>query len=247
MSPEITAAIISTAGVIASAYLTYYLGRSDDRKAAVVLAEAKSSQLGTVAYALPTDGIRRSSPATPSQKLSDSGPPFDTRVTCDQKSDTLLFRIPPSFSNIFALIFTAGWLIAWTAGIFVVCYILVLMFMHPSQDDGAFGWFGPLFLSGWLVGALAGEYAVMKNFLSGILASFGDQFIIYDTEVLLVVRRMLFITRRAAYLFRHVQNMIATEAGLGFDYGKNKIVLTGVTENEANWIKQSIQQFGTAR
>lgn len=246
MDSTVMASIISTAGVIIAAYLNYYLSKSNQQKTMAALATAKSDadKLTSAAYI-----SQLSSAATIQTNAStplDATRPFDTAISCNKTADALIFMVPPNFKYVFRLLAAIGFLVAWTAGLFAASLSFAAIFYDLTHGGQSVDWFALLFLFGWLIGAVAAEYTIIKSAVGTMYRALGEQFLIYNSELLIHISRLSFFNEKAGYIYRNVQNMSGTEAGLHFDYGKRKITIPGVTENEANWIKRSIEQFKPA-
>ena len=69
-------------------------------------------------------------------------------------------RVPMNVQRLFTLIFVTGWLIAWSAGIFMA----LMMFLRTFGSG-----FSTVFLGGWLMAAIAG-WVFAANTIYKILA-----------------------------------------------------------------------------
>src|SRR5713101_3232993 len=107
MANEVLAATITMGSVIGAVYLTYSLGRADQKKTTAALADTHSdlNRLEATANDLPTN-IRRPLQSTREDEEFDR--PFDTSISYAKTTDALLFRIPPKFGNVFGLTFLFG-------------------------------------------------------------------------------------------------------------------------------------------
>jgi hypothetical protein len=245
MANEIPAAVITSAGAIGAAWLTYFLTtRSSEKNVATVSPPSVVSDLQALAIAIPANsGIQTSSSVREAHKTTIipvlyKSRPFDTSIACNVTGEALIFKIPPSYSGIFGILFLCGWLIAWTVGIFAAAMAVLSMSPQRSSD-----WLGFLFMCGWLVGALAGEYWAMNSLLRGVMESFGSQALIFTKDALFHVRRLLFVKIASVYVKSYINNLIEKGDSLQFDYGKKKIQVGGMTELEAKWIRSGVEEY----
>ncbi len=178
--------------------------------------------------------------------------PFDTKIAYQVRGDTLVFRIPPSLNlaRIVVAVFITGWLIGWTAAIVFAATTLSGMLRGGGEPRGG----AALFMGGWLLAALAGEAVALWVLASSVSSAFARRFVICTPDTLFVVVRVWFLKRVSSYQLRYVRNLAAADGiksmttpipdqWLGFDYGKRKVLIPGVTQPEANWIAESIEGF----
>jgi hypothetical protein len=87
-----------------------------------------------------------------------------------------------------------------------------------------------------------------------VSSAFARRFVICTPDTLVVVARVGFLKRVSSYQLRYVRNLGALDGikkpmmpipdqGLGFDYGRRKVLVPGVALPEASWLAASIEQF----
>lgn len=245
MAYEIEAAIITTGGAIAAAILTVYLPQWQAKKKAESSGLANIVEGGALGQAVtlpdvPTDRGNFSKEIAPRFSSFIDSRPFDSNITYDLRDGALLFRIPGSRTNLFQILFMSGWLAGWTAGIFFVTTILLSSLFNRGAEQSGLGWFGGVFMSGWLVAAIAGEYAAIQGLTSILVVSLGNQYIAALRDRMIVRKSLLFMKIDNVYASRYLRNWKATQEGLQFEYGKQKELIGGPTEIEASWIASGL-------
>lgn len=192
--------------------------------------------------------------------------PFDTAIAHAVTPDALVFALPPNRLGLFGVVFLVSWLAAWTVAIFLALLGIVYVGMGAlgvtepdaplNLGSGAPAVVFILFVTGWLIGAAAGETAAMRMLFAQLVTTIGVQYVIASAGELLHVARVGVLGKTSVYAANGVANLRAsdgirspagTDAGMQFEYGKRTIGITGMTRAEAGWMTDAIASYRAAR
>jgi hypothetical protein len=175
--------------------------------------------------------------------------PFDTKsqILQTESGDAYIFRLHQPDKKWFELLFMIGWLVAWTAGIIFFAFgffeLLLGMFFGSSRiNAGPFGMqlFVTVFTGGWLVGAIAGEFAVAKA-IKRRLATILGQIQISVSRHEIAVRSILGSLMTGKEYETLKCDGFGEVGGVVFlRYGVQRIQFEGFTSNEAEWLGQQL-------
>jgi len=178
--------------------------------------------------------------------------PFNSRIEILQSSagKGLVFRIPIARKEWFSILFTAGWLIGWTASIVFTAYSFFGK-LFGSIRTGTTGEdiFGIVFMGGWLIGALAGEVVVAGILKNSLVSAFENAIEVrFSSGELILLRRRGRISSERRYPLDKVDGFeaygtsgVGEVAGVFFRFGIDRVSIDGLTPNEAEWLAQELE------
>jgi hypothetical protein len=244
MAYEIPAAIITTVGGIAGTLLAYYLpqrrAQKEARAAGLPDRTDANALQASVTLSIANSQLGNSTSTLPAKfkDFSDSVP-FDTSISFAATNDLVVFRIPGNRRGVFSILFLSGWLIGWTVGIFVAATVLFAFLFKPdSVSWGSSG--SAIFIAGWLIAAVAGEYFAIKGLIDALVVSFGNQYIAAFPDRLIIRRSLIVFGVNNTYAPQYIALFKPTDSGLQFEYGKSKKLISGPTEIESRWIAMGL-------
>ncbi len=113
-----------------------------------------------------------------------------------------------------------------------------------------------VFITTWLIGAVAGETAAMRMLFARLVMTQGMQYVIATRNELLHVARVGALEKTSVYDAKNIANMRAADGirnfagvdeGMQFQYGRRNVAVTGMTKAEAGWMTGAINDYRTAR
>lgn len=232
MSDTVIAAVITTFGTLVVALLTVF-------KEEIISFRKNTSDLQDV---IARKTVIETSEILPSQNNKSSRKrPFDTSVRIEKAIDdsSYIFYLPNTYKGIGGLIFTIAWLIGWTAGIAFAAFAFVSMLL--GENDGGIELFGTVFMGAWLAGAIAGEFMVIKQIKESLLKVLGKQIISVSGNLLCFTDRIFGIDITRKYTIDNIDGFSIENSEFFFRYGKKRIPITDLTENEVEWIKPQLE------
>ncbi|HME25350.1 MAG TPA: hypothetical protein VKI44_29150 [Acetobacteraceae bacterium] len=236
MSPIIVSAIITASATLLAAILTVYFHvihkpqqAAGGAANATGLAARATEEAGQLVSHIPFE--------------RDESVPFDSDLMFARSGDRTIIKMPRGGGMLFHTFFMSGWLIGWTAGIFFVgSEFFSLVFGKGIGGDSEWNWFAPLFTFGWLVGAIAAEFAVINSLFRVIARAFGRRYLVLEPDVMIDLCRILTLNLPKLYFRKHIKNLRVEPDGVVFEYGKNDIKLDGITRVEAEWVRRRLRQ-----
>jgi hypothetical protein len=202
----------------------------------------------------------------PDGSIALAAAPFDTAISHTVTRDALVFQLPPNGSGLAAVAFLASWLVGWTIAIFLALLGIVYVVMgalgiteQSAPLNLGTGW--PVvvvivFITSWLIGAVAGETAAMRMLFARLVMTKGVQYVIATPDELLHVARIGALQKTSVYAAKNIANMsaadgirnlIGVDEGMQFEYGKRNVAITGMTKAEAGWMTDAINDYRVAR
>ncbi len=235
MSGQVTAAIITTIGALGAAFIAVF---KEEIKSYRKRKHSSAKSIMSGSTILQVSDLTSNQDAKP---LSDRKRPFDTNIQIEKAEDesSFIFYMPSSYQGIGGLLFTSGWLVGWTAGIGVASFFFWLMLFYSKGETRDL--FGTIFVGGWLIAAIAGEFMVIKQIKSSILKILGKQIITLSGNILYFTDRIFGIDVTSKYQLENIDGFLAEDNEFFFRYGKKRIQITDLTDNEIEWLKPQLE------
>jgi hypothetical protein len=174
--------------------------------------------------------------------IKDESIPFDSSILYAKEKGILAVRLPKINEPLFSILFMFGWLIGWTAGIYFAGYVVVSG-LFSEQSPGGLGYFGLVFMIGWLVAAVAGEFAAINALYGSVVSKFSSRYLLIMQDTLFTVNKLGPLRMQKLYFMKFVRNFRADNQALVFEYGKNDIIVPGLTRVEADWLRGHVEHF----
>ncbi len=180
--------------------------------------------------------------------------PFDTRTELlrSPKGDAFLFKIHLRNKGWIELFFMTGWIVAWTVGIvFAAFFFFAMLFGGTDVDREPSGRiFSMFFIGGWLVAALAGEFAVAKAIKKRLASVIGRLQITISANGVTVGRVFGGLKSRTHYdaakidgfgeSEKNLVNLQKVQWSVYLRCGVQRIEFEGMSANEAEWLEQQL-------
>jgi hypothetical protein len=171
--------------------------------------------------------------------------PFDTKseILRTEPGDAFVFRLHQGEKRWFELFFMLGWMAAWTAGIVFAAFAFFGLLIGDSHiEAGSLGMrlFTTVFLGGWLLAAIAGEFAVAKAIKRRLAGVLGRVQISVSNRALTVSMILGALMTSKEYETEKCDGFGETGGTVFFRYGIRRIEFDGMAPNEAEWLAQQL-------
>jgi hypothetical protein len=73
-----------------------------------------------------------------------------------------------------------------------------------------------IFIGGWLIAAVAGEYAVFRGLIDALVLAFGNQYVAAILDRLIIRKSLIGVGVSEIYVPAYISHLRATDSGLQF-------------------------------